>query len=145
MKNLMKCAAALLLVWAASSASAADKDVKVVKAPGPSYDTAKLIEVDAKVTAVREVPKDNPMDGLHLIVQAGLETLDVYVGPAEFAKVFDVKFAKGDQIHVIGSKVHFEDAMVVLAREVSIGTVTIVCRDKDGEPLWKYFLKPPQG
>lgn len=145
MKSLSKCALVVLLASMASFASAADKDVKGVKAPGPSYDTAKVIDIEAKVTAVREVPKDNPMDGLHLIVQAGLETLDVYVGPAEFAKVFDVKFVKGDQIHVIGSKVNFEGTMVVLAREVSIGTVTIVCRDKDGEPLWKYFLKPPQG
>ena len=145
MKNLLKCAVVLLLAWAASSVSAADKDAKDVKAPGPSYDTATVVDIQAKVTEVREVPKGSPMDGLHLILQSGSETLDVYVGPAEFVKVFEVTFRKGDQIHVIGSKVNFEGSTVVLAREVSIGTVTLLCRDKEGEPLWKYFIKPPQG
>jgi len=147
MKNLLRCAVALAFAWAvlassAASVSAADKDPK---APGPSYDTATVIDIQAKVSAVREVPKGNPMDGLHLMVQSGSESLDVYVGPPEFVKVFEVKFTKGDQVHVIGSKVNFEGSTIVLAREVSIGTVTLLCRDKDGEPLWKYFIKPPVG
>lgn len=142
MKNLLRCAVALVFAW---TLSAADNAAKDVKAPGPSYDTAKVIEIQAKVAEVRGVPKGSPMDGLHLMVQSGGETLDVYVGPAEFVKVFEVTFAKGDQVHVIGSKVSFEGSTIVLAREVSIGTVTLLCRDKDGEPLWKYFIKPPQG
>jgi hypothetical protein len=143
MKNLLKCAVALTFVTA-SCAMAADT-AKDPKAPGPSYDTATVVDIQAKVTAVREVPKGSPMDGLHLMVQSGGDTLDVYVGPPEFVKVFEVTFKPGDQVHVIGSKVDFEGSKVVLAREVAIGTVTILCRDKDGEPLWKYFLKPPVG
>jgi hypothetical protein len=143
MKNLLKCAVALAFVTA-SSAIAADS-AKDPKAAGPGYDTTKVVEIQGKVTAVREVPKGSPLDGLHLTLQAGLETLDVYVGPVEFVKVFEVTFKPGDQIHVIGAKVDFEGSKVVLAREVAIGTVTILCRDKDGEPLWKYFLKPPVG
>ena len=143
MKNVMKCAVALAFVTA-SYAVAADT-AKDPKAPGPSYDKATVVDIQGKVTAVREVPKGSPMDGLHLMVQAGLETLDVYVGPPEFVKVFEITFKRGDEVHVIGSKVDFEGSKVVLAREVSIGTVTILCRDKEGEPLWKYFLKPPVG
>jgi len=141
MKNLLRCAVALAFAW---TVSAADKSAKDPKAPGPSYDTATVVDIQGKVTEVREVPKGSPMDGLHLILQSGGE-LDVYVGPPEFVKVFEVTFAKGDQIHVIGSKVSFDGSTVLLAREVSIGTVTILCRDKDGEPLWKYFVKPPVG
>jgi hypothetical protein len=144
MKNLLNCAVAVLLA-SATSVCAADKDAKDVKAPAPAYDTAAMIDVHAKVTEVREVPKSSAMDGLHLILQSAGETLDVYVGPNEFVKIFEVTFKKGDDIHVIGSKVSFEGSPVVLAREVSIGTVTILCRDKEGEPLWKYFLKPPVG
>jgi hypothetical protein len=134
MKNLLKCAVALTFVTASYA-----------KDPGPAYDTTKVVGIQGKVTAVREDPKGSPMEGLHLTLQAGLETLDVYVGPAEFVKVFEVTFKPGDQIRVIGAKVDFEGSTVVLAREVAIGTVTILCRDKDGEPLWKYFLKPPVG
>jgi hypothetical protein len=140
MKNLLRCAVVLAMAWTAPAA-----DGKDVKAAGPVYDTAKMIDVQAKVTAVREVPKGNPMDGLHLVLQSGSETLDVYVGPTEFVTVFAVTFATGDLVHVIGSKVTFENSTVVLAREVSMGTVTLLCRDKDGEPLWKYFIKPLVG
>ena len=143
MKNLLKWAVALTFVTASYTVAA--DTAKDPKAPGPSYDTATVVDIQAKVTAVREVPKGSPMDGLHLMVQSGADTLDVYVGPPEFVKVFEVTFKPGDQIHVIGSKVDFEGSKVVLAREVAIGTVTILCRDKDGEPLWKYFLKPPVG
>lgn len=141
MKNLLKCAVALTFVTGVMAADTA----KDPKAPGPGYDTTKVVEIQGKVTAVREVPKGSAMDGLHLTLQVGVETLDVYVGPVEFVKVFEVTFKPGDQIHVIGAKVDFEGSKIVLAREVAIGTVTILCRDKDGEPLWKYFLKPPVG
>ncbi len=143
MKNLLTCAVALAFSWMAS-ALAAD-NAKDPKAAGPAYDTATVIDIEAKVTEVREAPKGSPMEGLHLKVQSGAESLDVYVGPSEFVKVFEVKFTKGDQIHVIGSKVNSEGSTTVLAREVSIGTVTLLCRDKNGEPLWKYFIRPPQG
>jgi hypothetical protein len=137
MKNLLRGAVVLAMAWTVSAAD--------VKAQGPTYDSATMIDVHAKVSEVREVPKGNPLDGLHLMLQSGSETLDVYVGPMEFVKIFEITFAKGDQVHVIGSKVTFEGSAVVLAREVSIGTVTLLCRDKDGEPLWKYFIKPPVG
>ena len=143
MKNLLKCAVALAFMT--TSYTVAADTAKDPKAPGPSYDTATVVDIQAKVAEVREVPKGRPMEGLHLILQSGGENLDVYVGPAEFVKVFEVTFKQGDQIHVIGSKVEFQGSKVVLAREVSMGTVTILCRDKDGEPLWKYFLKPPVG
>ena len=111
----------------------------------PGYDTASVMTVTGKVTAVREVSKDRPLAGVHLIVQQESQTLDIYIGPTEFVKVFDVAFAKGDEIRVIGSKVDFDGSKVVLAREVTLGTVTLVCRDKDGSPLWKYFIKVPVG
>lgn len=111
----------------------------------PSYDTATVIDITATVTAVHEVSKDQPLAGVHLTLKQESQTLDIYVGPTEFVKMFEVKFSKGDEIHVIGSKVDFDGSTVVLAREVSLGTVTLVCRDKDGSPLWKYFIKVPVG
>jgi hypothetical protein len=140
MKNLLNCAVAVLLA-SATSVSAADNKSQ----PAPAYDTTAMIDVHAKVTEVREVSKGSAMEGLHLMLQTAGETLDVYIGPGEFVKLFEVTFKKGDEIHVIGSRVAFEGSTVVLAREVSIGKVTLLCRDKQGEPLWKYFLNPPVG
>ena len=128
-----------------SLALAGDKAKDPASPLEPGYDTAKMVDVAATVTEVREVARGSAMAGIHLTVLAGAENLDVYVGPAEFVKVFEVTFAKGDKIHVIGSNVPFEDRTVVLAREITIGTVTLSIRDKDGSPLWKYFLKPPVG
>jgi hypothetical protein len=146
MKNLEKLAPALLMsvvlgLAFSATVSAADKATP----PEPRYDKATVVHFSATVTAVREVPKGLALDGLHLTVQSGLETLDVYVGPTEFVKVFDVTFKKGDSIDVKGSKVKFEGATLVLASEVSMGNVTLLLRDKEGAPLWKYFIKPPVG
>ena len=134
MKNLIGFAIAL-------SMFAGDK----AKAPEPGYDSATLVDIKATVADVREVSKDQPLSGVHLTLKSDSQTMDVYVGPAEFVKFFDMNFAKGDRVHVIGSKVDFEGSTVILASEVSIGTVTLLCRDKDGSPLWKYFMKPPVG
>ena len=135
------------LLLSAVSATAADKATG--PANEPAYNTATVVDIRETVTEVREVSKDQPMNGLHVMVQSGSETLDIYVAPAEFVKIFDVTFKKGDELHIIGSKVKFEGATVVLAREISMntpgGTVTLSLRDKDGAPLWKYFLKPPVG
>jgi hypothetical protein len=140
MKTLVGSAIALSLTLC-MALTAADKAAPI----DPGYDTRTVITLTAKVTEVREVSKDQPLAGVHVMVQLDSQALDIYVGPTEFVKVFDVAFAKGDEIRVIGSKVNFEGSAVVLAREVTLGSVTLVCRDKDGSPLWKYFIKVPVG
>jgi hypothetical protein len=145
MKNLSSFAPAIALAFVSVSAPAADKAKDTIAPPEPVYNTSTVIDVVATVTAVREVPKGSSLAGVHLMLQSGTDNLDVYIGPSEFVKIFDVTFAKGDTIHVIGSKVTFQDSTVVLAREVIMGTVTLSLRDNSGEPLWKFFLGPPVG
>jgi hypothetical protein len=77
------------------------------------------------------------------MLQSGSETVDVYVGPSDFVKRFDVVFTQGDAIEVVGSKVKFDGAAVVLAREVRRGSITLVLRDNRGMPFWNYSVKPP--
>lgn len=72
---------------------------------GPTYDPATVIDVRGTVSAVWEVPAYLPLEGLRLAVKSGWETVDVYVGPTDFVKLFGVTFVKGDKIEVIGSKV----------------------------------------
>lgn len=107
--------------------------------PGPAeprYDPATTVEFYAVVLEIRDVPRGGAMHGIHLMVDTGKETIDVYLGPAEFMKLFDFVFAKGDRIDVTGSKVKFGGATVVLAREVRRQSQTVYLRDASGNPNW---------
>ena len=104
----------------------------------PAYDPATMIDVLAIVTDIREVPRGSPLAGVHLILKEESGVLDVYLGPKDFIKQFEINFAKGDEIQVIGSKVRMADgSRVVLAREVRKGETTLYCRSKKGEPNWE--------
>lgn len=105
----------------------------------PRYDPAATVEFDGVVTEMREVPRGSAMRGLHLTVDTGKESLDVYLGPTEFMKLFDFSFTKGDRIYVVGSKVKLAGGTVVLAREVRRQSQTVYLRDSTGNPYW------PQG
>lgn len=102
----------------------------------PRYDPATTVELEAVITDVRETPRGGAMHGLHLIVDTGKESIDVYLGPAEFMKQFDFNFSKGDRIHVTGSKVKAASGTVVLAREVRRNSQTVYLRDSTGSPYW---------
>jgi hypothetical protein len=107
-------------------------------APGePKYDPAATVEFDAVVTEMREVPRGSAMRGLHLTVDTGKESVDVYLGPVEFMKLFDFAFAKGDRVYVTGSKVKFGGSAVVLAKEVRRQSQTVYLRDSSGNPYWQ--------
>jgi len=102
----------------------------------PRYDPAATVAFDGLVTETREVPKGSPMRGLHLTVDSGKESLDVYLGPMEFMKRFNFTFDRGDRVEVTGSKVKFAGASVVLAREVRRHSETLYLRDSSGNPNW---------
>jgi hypothetical protein len=104
----------------------------------PAYDPATMVDVLAVVTDIREIPRGSPLAGIHLILKEESGVLDAYLGPKDFVKQFEITFAKGDEVQVIGSKVKTAGgAYVVLAREVRKGETTLYCRRKKGEPNWE--------
>ena len=113
------------------------------KPEAPSYDPATVIDIMGRITDVWEVPYSSldSLEGLNLAVKSGSETLDVYVGPADFVKIFGVTFVEGDKIEVIGSRVMFGDGDIVLAAEIRIADATMVLRDKEGVPYWRDWGK----
>jgi hypothetical protein len=119
--------AALLIPRAASGGQPAGE---------PRYDRSTTVELSAVVTETREVPRGSVMNGLHVMVDTGKETVDVYLGPAEFMKQFDFHFARGDRIDVTGSKVKLAAGTAVLAREVRRRGETLCLRDSNGNPYW---------
>ena len=131
------CVAPLLMALAVPSDQ---KDAAA--AAEPRYDTATNIDVMVVVADVKEVAAGNPLDGMHLMVRpesskSNSETTDVYLGPDDYLKDFGCHFAKGDRLQVKGSKVKFNGATTVLAREVRMESTTVYLRDDHGVPYWK--------
>jgi hypothetical protein len=49
--------------------------------------------------------------------------------------------AKGDEVNLTGSKVKQDGSDLILAREVSKGSDTLVLRDDKGKPVWDWGHK----
>lgn len=139
MKTMASLALAVAIGFAAAPGlSAADGK----RNPAPAYDPSTEANVEVTITEVRETPKTEPLGGVHLMVKTKSDTVDVYVAPADFLKIFDIVFKAGEQIQVTGSKVKLGDADVVLAREIQIGQTTLLLRDKNGAPYWQTSKEP---
>lgn len=104
----------------------------------PRYDPATVIDVPVVVSDIRTAAGENALDGVQLVVKTDSDaTLEVYLGPASFIKEFEIRFAKGDRIQVIGSKVKVAGGWLVLAREVRKNSSTLYLRGRDGAPYWQ--------
>jgi hypothetical protein len=109
----------------------------------PKYDTTTVIDFGAVVVEVQEVQKDNPLRGVNLVVRSDSDaTFNIYVAPAEYVKSFEITFRKGDNVHIIGSKIKFNGETVVLGREVRKDSATLYLRGRGGEPHWTPTGKP---
>jgi len=102
----------------------------------PVYNPATEITVKGTVEAVHQVTGRQGWGGTHLQLKTESETLDVHVGPSWFLSQKKMTFAKGDQIEVTGSKVKFDKADALLAREITKGDQKLTLRDKNGFPVW---------
>ena len=116
---------------------------KDVKTAAPAYQRSAETKFIAKVAEVREAPKGASLEGIFLSVTVKAETLNVYVGPKEFVKLFGVTFNVGEEIEVTGAKAEIDGAQVILAREINVGRVTLILRDEDGWPNWDYNKPRP--
>lgn len=107
-------------------------------APQPRYDPALVVDWPVTLTEVRDNYDENGLSGVWLLTRTETDApLDVYLGPAAYVKQFEISFAKGDRLQVIGSKVKVAGSSLVLAREVRKGSATLYLRDRDGNPFWR--------
>jgi hypothetical protein len=108
----------------------------------PAYNPATMVEVSGIITAVRQVPAGSPLEGVHLMLKSKASTLDAYIAPADFLKIFKTNFPVGTEVRIIGSKVSFGNTDVILANEVNLGTTAIILRDGGGAPVWQNWGVP---
>lgn len=106
--------------------------------PVPKYDPAAEKVFKGVVSEVRD--RECPMSrGVGSHVMLTLEdgsSIEVHLAPSKFVKIYELTFAKGDQLEVTGTKVNFEGVDTIFAREVKRGNDTFVFRDKEGKPVW---------
>jgi len=95
--------------------------------------------MSAVITGVRQVPAGSPLAGVHLTVQVKTGVADVYLGPADFIKIFKTNFPAGAPIQIIGARVASAGGEVILAREVTEGPTSITLRELTGVPVWEHW------
>ena len=75
-------------------------------------------------------------DFTELILKNGEDKIQIYLSPKPYQDEMGIVFTKGDEIAVTGSKVKQETSDVILAREVTKGSDTLMFRDAQGNPVW---------
>ncbi len=103
----------------------------------PAYTPATIVDVYGTIAAVHNAPAGSPLEGTHLTVRTKTGTVDVYLAPADFLRIFKTDFPVGNEVEVIGSKIKFQSNDVILTKEISVGSATIELRDAQGAPDWK--------
>jgi hypothetical protein len=108
----------------------------------PQYNPTSVVHTRVQVVEFKVVPAPEPLEGAHVFVKTGNgETLDVYLGPAKYVKIFNLPLNAGDRVDLLGSEVKVKGANLVLGREVTKGAVTMILRDETGTPMWLDWME----
>ncbi len=104
----------------------------------PKYDVSTEAKFKGIIDEVkdRQCPISGGMGSHFMLKLADGKIIEVHLASTKFVKNYEVVFNKGDEVEVTGSKVQFEGADAILAREVKRGNDDFVFRDPQGKPIW---------
>ena len=103
----------------------------------PQYNVKSETDFVGTILKVREIPAGEAFAGIHLTMQTKNETIDVFLGPADFIKLMAMPLRQGlRDVGITGSKVKFEGNDLVLARELRVEKTVLSLRDDTGFPNW---------
>lgn len=127
-----------VFVWLACLALAAFVAAQAPTASSsfPRYDAATETTLKGTIEAVNQVKGRRAWSGTHVTLKTDKESIDVHVGPSWFLTRKNMTLAKGDEIEVIGSRVKYNGAGAIIARQVNKGEQSLVLRDAQGLPAW---------
>jgi hypothetical protein len=117
-------------VFAQAESPASKKPAKV------KFDPAKVVTVNGTVLAEQRVDHGKGTKSVRLIVKVGEEQVSVHLGPDTWVDRQKVKFAKGDEVTVRGSRFTYDGGSGLIAQSVARGLDTLVIRDAAGKPAW---------
>ena len=104
----------------------------------PKYDVANEVTIKGVVEGVKEFqcPVSGALDGHITVKTDDGKTFLVHLASPKFLKEYDISFAKGDRVEMLGAKAKVEEQEDILARKIERGNQNFLFRDKDGKPLW---------
>lgn len=79
--------------------------------------------------------------GLHLLVKANEETIDVHLGPISYIEGQNFQFEPGDMLEIKGDYFTDSQSPAMTAIEVKKDNETLILRDEDGFPMWRASLR----
>jgi len=104
----------------------------------PKYDRASEVTLKGTIGDISE--RNCPVSGglgFHFMLKMQDGTaIEVHVATSKFVKSYEMGLKKDNKVEVVGSKVKFEGAESVFARQITRGDEVFVVRFKDGSPAW---------
>ncbi len=138
MKTLRSTLLTLMLAALVVLAAPAQTQKKTTEEPAvPRYDLAQEVKVKGEVLEVKdyECPVSGGM-GAHLVLQTAEGPVEVHLALTSFLSDYQISFAKGDKVEILGNKVTFHDMPAMLVRKIYKNQVEYAFRDAKGNPLW---------
>lgn len=108
----------------------------------PKYDPASEATVRGTIEEVTQVARPSGWGGTHMGLKMEAESLDLHLGPSWFLEKRDLTFSKGVRVQDTGSRVKYDDADALIAREIKKGDKTLTLRDALGIPVWSLWRQP---
>ncbi|HEX6505276.1 MAG TPA: hypothetical protein VF011_18685 [Terriglobales bacterium] len=111
---------------------------KAGNASVPKYDVSTEAKFKGVIDEVhdRQCPISGGLGSHFMLKLSDGKIVEVHLASTKFVKSYELVFNKGDEVEVTGSKVDFEGAEAILAREVKRGNDDFVFRDPQGKPIW---------
>jgi hypothetical protein len=106
------------------------------KAAKLKCDPATVVTVKGTVLGETRVDRGKGHKSVHLVVKVGDEQVSVHLGPDSWVDRQSVKFTRGDEVSVKGSKFTYNGKMGLIAQVVVRGGETLAPRDAAGKPAW---------
>ena len=104
---------------------------------GRMFDPKSVVTVSGTISSVAEITPLSGMGlGVHLMLKAKGELVDVHLGPSWYVASQDADLKAGDAVEVRGSRIEIDGKPVVIAMELKRGQDVLVLRDADGFPRW---------
>lgn len=107
-----------------------------------TYSPVVLETVSGEVIDVyRATSRQGYKSGLHLLVKANEETIDVHLGPISYIEGKNFNFEPGDTLEIKGDRITDSPMPAMTAIEVKKDNETLTLRDEDGFPMWRASLR----
>ena len=105
---------------------------------GQKFNVENIETVQGEVTAVDQfTPMNDMMAGVRMTVRSGNnDNVIVHLGPAWYIDRQYLRFERGDQVRVTGSRVQIDGQRTYMATEIRRGDEVLLLRDRDGLPRW---------